>query len=322
MFFRIPCVSSVLSTMSEAVTISTLIARIRPDLWLRLGIAAVLGTAAVLKTIELSTSPVVQEGWLHSRVLGTLAVNVELLVVCLLASGVLPKLTWLGTTAMFVVFSVVSGYLFLTGAESCNCFGRVLVSPVYTMVFDLAVVGSLSFSMLFWPIGWNELRNEFFGLIKRIPHVAVIWLCLALPATYTILSVQKNELAELGTEFIGVDGRKTILLEPEKWVGKKFPLLPYIEPPEVREKLKTGEWVLTLYHNGCSECQEVINLLNNVHFGNFVFIDIFPYANEKGQIQAGWLKKGLVWFAKVPTVVHIIDGNVRRTEARFGQEAS
>ena len=90
-----------LSTMSEAVTIPTLRERFRPELWLRFGVAGVLGTAAVLKTIELSTSPIVQEGWLHSRELGMVAVNIELLMVCLLVSGVLPKLTWLGATVMF-----------------------------------------------------------------------------------------------------------------------------------------------------------------------------------------------------------------------------
>jgi hypothetical protein len=37
--------------------------------------------------------------------------------------------------------------------------------------------------------------------------------------------VQKNNIAELGTEFVRADGKKTILLEPKKWVGKKFPLL-------------------------------------------------------------------------------------------------
>jgi hypothetical protein len=45
-----------------------------------------------------------------------------------------------------------------------------------------------------------------------------------------MISVEKNNLVELGTEFIGADGRKTILLQPDKWVGKPFPLLPYNRP--------------------------------------------------------------------------------------------
>jgi hypothetical protein len=295
--------------MSETVTIPTLSERIRPELWLRFGVAAVLGTAAVLKTIELSTSPVVQEGWLHSRELGMIAVNTELLMVCLLVSGVLPKLTWLGATAMFSVFSVVSGYLFLTGAESCNCFGRASVPPLYTTVFDLTVVGLL---LLFRPKGWCEFRKEFFGLKKSAPFIAVFWLCLALPATYAIVSVQKNEVAELGTEFIGADGRKTILLEPEKWVGKEFPLFLRFADPRGSEILKQGEWNILLTQPGCPKCQEMRAEIEAKKITRTAVVVISSQLDEKApavSIPTFCLDNRNTWFATTPSVISISDGS-------------
>jgi hypothetical protein len=108
--------------------------------------------------------------------------------------------------------------------------------------------------------------------VQRIGIVAVAWLVFAVPATWAMMSVEKNDLAELGTEFIGADGRKTILLEPDKWVGKEFPLLPYIEPPEVGEKLKIGEWTVVLYHHDCPKCKEVINDLMEKKTENLVCV--------------------------------------------------
>ena len=294
--------------MSETVTIPTLRERVRPELWLRFGVAGVLGTAAILKTIELSTSPVVQEGWLHSRELGMVAVNIELLMVCLLVSGFFPKLSWLGATAMFSVFSIVSGYLFLAGAESCNCFGRVSVPPLYTVLLDLTIVGLL---LLFRPIGWNELRKEFFGLKKGVPFIAAFWLCLALPATYAMLSVQKNKIAELGTEFIGVDGRKTILLEPEKWVGKELPLFSRIVQPESPEILKQGEWKVVLAHSGCSKCVHLIGDLESASVENTAAIIVPSHAAEtlpQTTLPLFQLDNKNDWFASTPYLLKLRSG--------------
>ena len=302
--------------MSETVTTPTLRERIRPELWLRFGVAVVLGTAATLKTIEFSTSPVVKEGWLHSRELGIFAVNTELLMACLLIGGVLPKLTWLGTTAMFAVFSVVSGYLFLTGAESCNCFGRVLVPPLYTMLLDLTVVGLL---LLLWPTGWSELRNEFFGLKKNVPFIVTFWLCLALPATYAMLSVQKNEVAELGTEFIGAGGRKTVLLEPEKWVGKELPLLPYIvsdqrkeEAQPINRRLKVDKWNIVLVRENCTDCAEFLKRLEPDERSSLVVSVVTDGNGVSDEIDIPGIKTFLKcdssWIVPTPYFIHTVEG--------------
>ena len=169
------------------------------------------------------------------------------------------------------------------------------------MIFDLTVVGLF---LLFRPAGWSKLRNEFFGLKKSVPFIAAFWLCLALPATCAMLSIQKNEVAELGTEFIGADGRKTILLEPEKWVGKDFPLSPFIEPTEVRERLKTGEWTVVLYHHDCPKCRETIEQCELAGQNNVVVVEVPPYGIRHTDFSLyARLTDNLDWFVSSPVVI-------------------
>ncbi len=46
-----------------------------------------------------------------------------------------------------------------------------------------------------------------------------------------------------------------VLLMPEEWTGKRFPLLDQID---VGDRLAKGTWLVVLYHLGCGECQELI----------------------------------------------------------------
>ena len=71
-------------------------------------------------------------------------------------------------------------------------------------------------------------------------------------------------LAEDGTI---VGPGEVVVLEPTKWVGKRFPLLPFIEdllgplkPGErpLRERLAEGDWIVVLYHHDCPECRKAI----------------------------------------------------------------
>ena len=48
---------------------------------------------------------------------------------------------------------------------------------------------------------------------------------------------------------------KIVVLKPETWIGKRFPLLDYID---IGEKLKEGRWFVVLYHHDCPDCQAVL----------------------------------------------------------------
>ncbi len=228
----------------------------------RIVIGLVLLTAAIAKCHALATSIDVKPGILHSRWFNILVVHFEIAFAVILFSQLLPKLTWGASLLTFAIFFSVAATKAALGENSCGCFGAAVVSPVWTAIGDLAVIGML---VVVRPHGsvfhWRAFLHELGELrrYKRVGVVAGAWLLLAVPMTFAMFSVAKSDIADLGIEFIGADGRKTILLQPENWSGKPLPLIPYIEPPEVREKLKTGEWTVVLYHHDCPKCKEVID---------------------------------------------------------------
>jgi hypothetical protein len=83
-------------------------------------------------------------------------------------------------------------------------------------------------------------------------------------------------------------------LSQRKWIGKRFPLLPFIEdapgqsqPGErpLRERLAEGDWIVVLYHHDCPKCQEKMprygELANRAAFDStapqVALIEIPPY---------------------------------------------
>ena len=230
--------------------------KVRVTAWhvLRVLIGILLLISAGTKAHMLATTPTIAGGIFESRWFQIFVMEFELAFAVWLVAGLMPRITWCAAVGCFTVFAVVSAGKWITGSENCGCFGAVQVYPAWTLLLDLAIIGLL---IAFKPKGigfqWKAFLHELPELkrFQRIGLVVVAWLVLAVPVTWAMMSVEKNDLAELGTEFIGADGQKTILLQPEKWVGKKLPILPYIEPPEVREKLKTGAWTVVLYHHDC-----------------------------------------------------------------------
>ncbi|MGL6195203.1 MAG: MauE/DoxX family redox-associated membrane protein [Thermoguttaceae bacterium] len=221
---------------------------------IRFFIALVLIFAAITKAHMLSTSPSLPvSGWfglLEARWVQIVTAEFEILWALLLISNPFPRIIWAGTTILFVAFSVVSSARWLLNENSCNCFGKLEVYPLYTAIFDAAIVGTL--------LWFRKRAAQNAGNPARKCVIAVlVWLAVGLSVFLAVNSVQNNELAEIGTEFIGADGRKTILLEPEKWVGKEFPLLAYIENDA--ELLKQGEWTIIVGKPNCAECEKLLN---------------------------------------------------------------
>ncbi|MCL2683559.1 MAG: hypothetical protein FWE63_08820 [Bacteroidales bacterium] len=274
-----------------------------------------------MKTHMLATSPSLGDGLLHSRGFNILVAQFEICFGIWLLVGLMPKLTYLMSLGCFAIFAGVSFYkAFVLQETSCGCWGTAQVSPYLTMAFDLAVIGLL---IVFRPKGivfhWKAFLYELAELkrFRRVCVVAVAWLLLAVPATYAMTSVEKNDLAELGTEFIGADGKKTILLAPEKWLGKSLPLLPYIEPPEVREKLKTGEWTVVLYHHDCPKCKEVIDELIEKKTENLVCVEVPPLGTSlmtfPNVVNSSIIMKQQI-FVETPVVLSLVNGFARNSE--------
>jgi len=135
----------------------------------------------------------------------------------------------------FAAFAVRTGYSVLSGEESCGCFGAAVVHPWYTFGFDIAAVTAL----LSAPPSQERcrgIRNQKAGLVGAC-------CCIAMLASATLLGSQV--LRSIGAPAIEV-------LEPEKWVGQRFPLSEHVD---AGGQLMSGRWLTVFYRNDCSECR-------------------------------------------------------------------
>ena len=118
------------------------------DGWLPLRVVSVLlGVllvfAAVLKTHQMATEPIVGGGLFESRWFLAAAVQYELLLGFWLISGQFPRAAWWVALGTFGVFAVVAAAKGVAGEESCGCFGRVSVNPWLTLTIDVSAVVAL-----------------------------------------------------------------------------------------------------------------------------------------------------------------------------------
>ena len=289
-------------------------------------LGVVILVAAFLKAHQLATVPSLGEGLFHARWFNILVVEFELFFGIWLLFGLLPSLTWLTTVGCFTIFTLVSLYKAVSGEASCGCLGGVTVPPLVTMAFDLSVVGLL---IWFRPDGIRRWRgSEIFGELaelfrqKRGVTIAVLWLFVAIPATYAMVSVKTFDVSEWGEAFIGVDGRKTITLEPEKWTNKDFGLTDYVD---IRDKLNRGVWLVLLHTHTCSSCREGVRLYRElaVEFaGNetapkIAMIELPPYETEQtttnpaDRVVYGKLDKRHRWKIKAPAVLLVDNRRVQ-----------
>jgi len=110
---------------------------------IRIALAILLLTAAGLKAYQLATEPVTGSGFLDSRRVLIVAVELELLFGLWLVANVWPKRTWAAALGCFGLFACVSLYRALLGYSSCGCFGRISVNPWYTVGLDCAALAAL-----------------------------------------------------------------------------------------------------------------------------------------------------------------------------------
>jgi hypothetical protein len=121
---------------------------------------------------------------------------------------------------------------------------------------------------------------------------------------------------------------KSITLEPNSWLGKKFPLLEYIEVNDEFDlnELKSGEWTVLLYHNDGLLCQEILAKLKKQHSEeNLARLLILGVPDGKmyrenmsielNRVKRGSLKRDLNWFVQTPVRIMVKDGLVRSVHA-------
>ncbi len=246
----------------------------------------ILLTAAVLKGYEIATVPVPSTQWFNSRWFLIGVVEFELFLGLWLLLSCFAQLARHVTLACFTAFACFSRYLAFSGAASCGCFGKVPMSPWVALASDLAALAALSI----WIPGGEAPTNMSFRLRSWI---LVASCCLVgVPGAFVMDSQTSRALAADGdlvgdAGFVG-DGN-LVVLEPEKWVGKRFPLLRHID---AAAPLAEGEWIIVLYRHDCPKCQEAmvecrelaIDLAKQANSPRIAMIELPPYGGAIDQL--------------------------------------
>jgi len=272
-----------------------------------------------LKGYQLATEPTLDKTLFTSRWFLIAQVEFELFLGVFLLSGLYKRPVWLVTLVCFIGFSCVTLYKGLSGQASCGCFGKVPISPWYTLIFDLIASGTL---VLFRPMHQAPFDSLYQRTVRvnlrrlSLPIMMAFFVCLA--SVYAVMTFQSATLSDDGTI---AGGGNLVVLEPEKWIGKPFPLLLYIDKGNMLSK---GKWLVLLYRNGCLHCRhiqpEYLQLAKQL-YGNEDQLKVASVnLQPDGQLAPGdiFLTPAMVsdsrkWLVDTPAVMLICNGTVVRS---------
>ena len=296
----------------------------KPDLFVipRILIAVVLLVAAGLKLYQLSTAPLPGTGFMANRWVNLLESDCEIVLALWLLSGWRRKIVWILAMASFVMFIGLTAPKYFAGAASCGCFGAMKVPPLVTLTLDASIVLLLVFLR---PHPHAPPPSNHMRLVVGAIVAGMIVVATAIP----VICYSPSRLIADGT-LVGAD--RTVLLEPDEWVGQALPIRKHID---IADELGHGEWTVVLIHHGCAECRTVVTELAGKakavgpgKAARIALIQLPPYGDSMNDILAseplflnGKLDESQEWFASTPVVLRLRDGLV--TSARFAQgEAS
>jgi hypothetical protein len=310
--------------------------RVRAGVAVRWLVAALLLAAAALKTQQLTTEPTADRDLFTYRWSLALLVEGELCLGLLLLSGLWKRLAWATALATFLFFAVVSLHKSLRGEASCGCFGAVQVNPWHTFALDVGVVALLA---LFRP-GRPEIQPIARPRLRLAAALAVL-VGAGVPAALAMASYSPARLSPDGE--IRGDAR-FVVLEPERWVGKNFPLLKQID---VGLRLAQGQWTVVLFHHDCPACRQALPQYEQAGgessrqsgVTQVALIELPPYEQtapaatpgnhvagketRKSSCLHGRLSAARDWFVGTPTVISLLDGKVlSAVESRSEDEAA
>ncbi len=286
----------------------------------RVVLALVLLTAAGLKAYELATVPTSGTSVLESRWFLIGLVEAEFLFgLWLLLAGMLPELTRWAALGCFGLFAGVTLSKALAGESSCGCFGHIEVDPWYALALDVAAVVAL------YRCRPRETRVNVgrWSRAVRLAGIGVLWLTAAIPSGWAMGTFRSETMSPDG-RILGTG--RVVVLEPEAWLGRPFPLVKYIVGGE---RLAAGSWVVLMYNHGCPSCQDALPAYRRLardwasRSGSprVALLSVPPHPRSERSRQAEptrgpWLraKLGAVkpWHVEVPVELQLDDGVVTR----------
>jgi hypothetical protein len=231
-------------------------------------------------------------------------VQIELLIAMWLLTGC--KLWWARWTgaSLFLVFSAISFTLLLQGHGSCGCFGSVRLHPGIMIGID--VVAILAIVLAIRTPSPPSTRSR----LTTLAPWAIGALMPALLATTVI-----NSPSTMAGDTLIDDSVGLVILEPDTWIGKPFPLEPHLVPSV---HLSDGEVVLVVYHHDCPDCQKAIPRYLAAAEASpspnrrFVLAEVPPVGDEThySSLLHTSLSQDREWFVEAPVELLIKEGIV------------
>lgn len=281
-------------------------------------LGGVLLIAAMLKGYDLASIPSVDRTLLDRPVILTTAIGTEIVLAGFLLTGTQPLVTWCITFILLSCYFVITVIKAVSGVESCGCFGNLRVSPWITAIFDLLAVAALV-----------ACRHGAFDIVTarkwaasrmRWALVAFIVLVGAAPGAFAMLLTKSGNLND---DSVAIEG--TVVLQPSKWIGKPFPLVPFIN---IGASLSHGTWIIVLFRSNCEHCKRAIPRYEELakqsntkkRAMNIALVEMPPYESQEkapgllmGPAFKGRLTDARDWFAQTPMVLLLSEGLVTAT---------
>jgi thiol-disulfide isomerase/thioredoxin len=109
-----------------------------------------------------------------------------------------------------------------------------------------------------------------------------------------------------------------VILEPSEWIGKPFPLQPYLHP---KIEHSTGRWVVVLYHHDCPKCQEALpdyerlaREPNQLGVDGILAVEVPPFGPNQNiggtALKQARLSEAREWFVQAPVEIELDNGVV------------
>lgn len=255
---------------------------------------------------------------ISSALLGTEA----FLGMCLLL-GFWQKTVWYVGATCFAAFLFIAVQSALSGSSSCGCFGRIEISPWFTVVLDAIFVSAF---LAFAPAGRGTEISR--NAARPLTLLGLATLAGVVAGSF-FLAHRRAIAVTAAAARIAVDGTLPLydgmtVLEPEKWIGKSFPIFKHVD---ISPQLAAGNWIVLIYHHNCPVCREAIpeyEQLAKVGRRSVALIEMPPFASKGNDPVSsvtclrGKLSEDREWFAQTPLAVALANGIVVSTASGEG----
>jgi len=296
------------------------------------GLALLVASAS--KAYQIATEPLAAPGLLGSRWLLVPLVEFELALGSLLLVGLYPQLCRRVVIPCFATFAVASVYEALNGVASCGCFGKASISPWLTFVMDIVALAAL------WRWRPSESALIVQSTANRTNSQRNWWeigtclgiLALGLPIGWAMVAFTPGQIVANGS-FLGNDS--VVVLDPEKWIGKTFPLQVHID---LGDQLLQGRWTVVLFHHDCPKCKELIasyeslptNIFDEGEIRRVALVEFPPFGSMVAggpfpmnlHLVRGRITNDREWFVATPVEIELEQGVVRHVSTAMSHSAT